>query len=90
MLGTRHKVSGPQNADVGNMEINMNDIQAGVVVELKSGGPLMTVMGVIDINNYVKCCWFKCDQSLEMAIFHIKALKTAADTHSELPDELPL
>ena len=32
-------------------------LQEGQVVQLKSGGPLMTVMSVED-NGWVKCVWF--------------------------------
>lgn len=39
----------------------MNTFQKGDVVQLKSGGPKMTVVDTSD--GRVDCCWFKGDQS---------------------------
>lgn len=55
--------------------MNENSISAGDVVELKSGGPLMTVEGVDD--NVAKCTWFDNDGDYCSNIFSKKALKKA-------------
>lgn len=52
-------------------------IQVGAVVQLKSGGPAMTVQSIKDTN--VVCQWFEKDQ-LEVGAFQ---------THSLMPYKAP-
>lgn len=58
----------------------MADIKAGDVVQLKSGGPKMTVSQIGDfvmskgIENGAKCTWFD-KTTLKEDVFHMEALK---------------
>jgi uncharacterized protein YodC (DUF2158 family) len=57
----------------------------GSVVELKSGGPAMTIREIA--GNLVDCEWFK-DGNLKSATFERHSLKRKAKTHEEWLKEL--
>lgn len=52
----------------------MNDITIGDIVELKSGGPAMTVNRIQTISMYW-CIWFDKDNKLQEAYFKPSLLK---------------
>lgn len=51
------------------MSLNKS-IQAGMVVRLRSGGPLMTTAGESDSDSNVKCYWMSKDHTLQSAEFN--------------------
>lgn len=62
----------------------MTQFNPGDVVELKSGGPIMTVDSYKKIHkdrkydeNQLVCRWFNKDQELETATFYASSLKMA-------------
>ncbi|WP_330148618.1 YodC family protein [Shewanella oncorhynchi] len=55
-------------------------MKAGDVVYLKSGGPLMTVVNVIDES--VHCTWFNDKKVLEAASFHIVTLENDDESNA--------
>ena len=62
----------------------MSDIKAGDVVELKSGGPRMTVESggpspKEESEGCVCCIWFDDGECLQRAVFHAECLKKHAD-----------
>lgn len=62
----------------------MSEIKSGDVVELKSGGPRMTVESggpspEEKSEGCVCCIWFANDDSPQRAVFHAECLKKHAD-----------
>jgi uncharacterized protein YodC (DUF2158 family) len=58
-------------------EINMNEskIEIGDVVQLKSGGPFMTVYYLYDHSDYIDCKWFEDYKLYEGKKFHKSQLR---------------
>ncbi len=52
-------------------------IGIGDVVQLKSGGPRMVVVGIYAEGENVECCWFKADSSLGSDTFGAAMIMTA-------------
>ena len=54
-------------------------IKQGDVVELISGGLLMTVEAVDEVTEQVYCCWFDTKSELKKAQFNIRAVRKVQD-----------
>jgi len=54
----------------------MDEFKVGMIVQLKSGGPKMTVIetGSLLTEDRIKCQWFS-GSKLESGLFHPKSLK---------------
>ena len=59
----------------------MSDIKEGCTVRLKSGGPLMTVNQVHDVQGtpYAHCSWFK-GKELKSGDFPVSSIKKSSKT----------
>lgn len=55
------------------------EMEIGVTVQLKSGGPLMTVEYVNKTSNEVKCVWFNNNDTLHNGTFNVKCLSLTSD-----------
>jgi uncharacterized protein YodC (DUF2158 family) len=62
----------------------MNTLTIGDVVQLKSGGPQMTICTIDEVNNTYKCCWFN-GRKVEKSEFPLDALNIKEET--EIYDE---
>src|SRR5690606_5709936 len=60
--------------------------KVGDVVQLKSGGPKMTVTDVDEGKPYVGCTWFA-KALKEQATFPVDALERVVDTNTQVPTE---
>lgn len=73
--------------------MSQTSIEAGFVVRLKSGGPLMTVSDEATEEGYVKCYWFKSESVLQQHLFHIETLQMEEDqeflSQSNDEDDVP-
>ena len=65
--------------------------EVGDIVQLKSGGPKMTVVGITRVkmpgdpavdNTYVRCSWFR-DKKLEEQVFDPQALNKARESEAQ-------
>jgi uncharacterized protein YodC (DUF2158 family) len=52
----------------------MSKLKTGDIVQLKSGGPKMTIEEVLPVGNVVKCQWFA-GSKLETGLFHPESIK---------------
>lgn len=57
----------------------MNSLTIGDVVQLKSGGPKMTVCSTEGKGGAYRCCWFN-GKRVERADFQFETLKTVNDS----------
>jgi uncharacterized protein YodC (DUF2158 family) len=57
----------------------MNTLTIGDVVQLKSGGPQMTICKIDEENSTYKCCWFN-GKKVEWASFPLETLLSANET----------
>lgn len=57
----------------------MISLKVGDVVQLKSGGPKMTVSKIDQDDNTYNCCWFN-GKKVEWADFPLEALVTEGET----------
>lgn len=51
----------------------MEKFEIGKIVQLKSGGPLMTIEGIRELDKIVECIWFD-GSHVVRAIFHYETL----------------
>ena len=59
----------------------MDELKIGDVVELKSGGPKMTIQGIDDMLG-VHCNWFK-DEKRESSNFNLNTLQIVAQEDTD-------
>ena len=57
----------------------MISLKVGDVVQLKSGGPQMTVCKIDEEDNTYSCCWFN-GKKVERADFPLETLVTEGET----------
>jgi uncharacterized protein YodC (DUF2158 family) len=56
----------------------MTSFKPGDLVQLKSGGPVMTVNAIMSVER-LQCTWFG-GKKLESGVFHVEALQAATNT----------
>jgi uncharacterized protein YodC (DUF2158 family) len=61
----------------------MNTLKVGDVVQLKSGGPQMTVCKIDEEGITINCCWFN-GKKVEKADFPLETLETEGKTQNSV------
>lgn len=60
----------------------MISLKVGDVVQLKSGGPVMTVCKIVEDDNTYSCCWFN-GKKVESADFPADTLEAVKENESD-------